>query len=293
MSSGILNVLKVPGMTSQDVVNIVRGIYKTRKVGHAGTLDPDAAGVLPVFLGEATKLLEYVLEDQKCYRAEALLGQATTTGDDSGTVKQILPVPVLDAETLQQTLQSFLGPQKQVPPMYSALKIHGKKLYQYAREGKEVERVPRDIVIRKLQLLDVHLPRFTLEVVCSKGTYIRTLLEDIGQALHTCATMTFLLRMQAGTFTLDTAHTLEEIAAAPAEYLLPPETAIRHVPRLEVNALQAYRITCGVRTTIAGSVEGIRAMYSQEQFLGMVRVEQDKVQAVKILTRPVYTPEGL
>ncbi|MCH4157052.1 MAG: tRNA pseudouridine(55) synthase TruB [Acidaminococcaceae bacterium] len=292
MNSGILNVLKVPGMTSQDVVNIVRGIYKTKKVGHAGTLDPDAAGVLPVFLGEATKLLEYALENQKCYRAEALLGQATNTGDDSGSVKQVLPVPVLDAAAVRQTLQGFLGAQQQIPPMYSALKLNGKKLYQYAREGKEIVRAPREIFIQKLELVEMALPRFTVEVVCSRGTYIRTLLEDIGQALQTCATMTFLLRLQAGTFTLDTAHTLEEIEQAPAEYLLPPAAAVQHLPRLEVNPLQAYRITCGVKTTVFGSKDGIQALYSQEQFLGVVRVEQEKVQALKILAKPAFKSEG-
>lgn len=293
MTSGILNVLKVPGMTSQDVVNIVRGIYKTKKVGHAGTLDPDAAGVLPIFLGDATKLLEYTLEDQKCYRAEALLGQATDTGDDGGKILETLPVPVLARDDLQRTLDHFLGAQQQIPPMYSALKIKGKKLYQYAREGRELPREPRTIIIHKLTLLDVNLPRFTVEVLCSKGTYIRTLLEDIGRALHTCATMTFLLRMQAGSFNLTTAHTLEEIELAPEKYLLPMETAILHLPRLDVNPLQAYRITCGVKTTVTGSKDGIQTLYAQGKFLGMVRVTQEKVQALKILARPAFKPEGL
>ena len=293
MTSGILNVLKVPGMTSQDVVNIVRGIYKTKKVGHAGTLDPDAAGVLPVFLGDATKLLEYTLEDQKCYRAEALLGLATDTGDDGGVIKETASVPDINVAELQGILTGFLGPQQQIPPMYSALKVDGKKLYQYAREGKELQREPRTIFIHKLTLLDVSLPRFTVEILCSKGTYIRTLLEDIGHALHTCATMTFLLRMQAGSFNLASAHTLEEIESAPENYLLPLENAILHLPRLEVNPLQAYRITCGVKTTITGSNDGVHSLYAQGRFLGMVLVTQEKVQALKILARPAFKPEGL
>ena len=292
MISGILNVLKVPGMTSQDVVNVIRGIYKTKKVGHGGTLDPEAAGVLPVFIGDATKLLEYVLEDKKCYRAEATLGMETDTGDDTGKVISTMPVPNITADILTPVLQKFLGQQTQIPPMYSAIKIKGKKLYQYAREGKEIAREPRTIFIHELSLVNLEADKFTLNIVCSKGTYIRTLLEDISKALQTCATMSFLLRVQVGPYKLSDASTLEEIAAAPVEKLLALETAVAHITRLNVNSLQAYRITCGVKTTVIGSGDGIRTLSCQEYFLGIVEVNQDRVQALKIIAKPDFKPEG-
>jgi tRNA pseudouridine55 synthase len=291
MISGIVNVLKVPGMTSQDVVNIIRGIYKTKKVGHGGTLDPEAAGVLPVFLGNATKLLEYAMENQKCYRAEAKFGQATDTGDDAGKVIGEAPVPKLTVEEFKAVLESFKGPIQQIPPMYSALKVQGKTLYKLAREGKSIPREPRPITIYGLDLLAYHSPTFCIQVACSKGTYIRTLIEDICKAAHSCGTMTFLLRMQSGPFKVQDALTLEEIEQDPQGALLPLELAVANLPKLIVNELQAYRITCGVKTTIVGSPAGLHALYLGDRFLGTVKVEQEVVQALKILDRPDFKPE--
>lgn len=288
---GIINVLKPPGMTSHDVITKIRHMYHIKKAGHAGTLDPDAAGVLPVFLGNATRLLEYASAERKCYRAEALLGVRTDTGDDSGTPVEEKTAAHLTRAKLEQVLAQFRGQIMQVPPMYSALKVQGKKLYEYARQGQEIVREPRPIEIFRLQLVAYDPPYFTLDIECSKGTYIRTLLEDIAAAADTCACMTFLLRTGAGRYPLTEAFTLEEIAAAPEKVLLSPETAVAHFPLLAVNPLQAYRITGGVRTTIKGTAEGTYRLYCGSEFLGLVQAVEEIVQPLKILQQTVKPAE--
>jgi tRNA pseudouridine synthase B len=288
---GIINVLKPPGMTSHDVITKIRHIYHIKKAGHAGTLDPDAAGVLPVFLGNATRLLEYASAERKCYRAEALLGARTDTGDDSGTPVEEKTAAHLTRAKLEQALAQFRGQIMQVPPMYSALKVQGKKLYEYARQGQEIVREPRPIEIFRLQLVTYDPPYFTLDIECSKGTYIRTLLEDIAAAADTCACMTFLLRTGVGRYPLTEAFTLEEIAAAPEKVLLPPETAVAHIPLLAVNPLQAYRITGGVRTTIKGTAEGTYRLYCGSEFLGLVQAVEEIVQPLKILQQTAKPAE--
>ena len=290
MTDGIINVFKPPGLTSHDIVNRVRRIYGTRKAGHSGTLDPDAAGVLPVFIGNATRLLEYAATDRKIYRAEGLLGIRTETGDTSGKVLERKPVPDLSAEAFTACLEGFRGTIMQVPPMYSAIKVKGKKLYEYARKGIAIERAARPVVIFRLELVSFQLPRFTLDVDCSKGTYVRTLLEDIGTALGTCATMDKLVRTQAGKFSVEDAHTLEEIADSPEQVLLPMETAIAEMPALQVNELQAFRITSGVQTTLKGTLPGQYSLWYRDQFLGVTRVEDEKVKPEKIIF-PVARPE--
>lgn len=288
---GIINVLKPPGMTSHDVITKIRHMYHIKKAGHAGTLDPDAAGVLPVFLGNATRLLEYASAERKCYRAEALLGVRTDTGDDSGTPVEEKTAAHLTRAKLEQVLAQFRGQIMQVPPMYSALKVQGKKLYEYARQGQEIVREPRPIEIFRLQLVAYDPPYFTLDIECSKGTYIRTLLEDIAAAADTCACMTFLLRTGAGRYPLAEAFTLEEIAAAPEKVLLSPETAVAHFPLLAVNPLQAYRITGGVRTTIKGMAEGTYRLYCGSEFLGLVQAADEIVQPLKILQQTAKPAE--
>lgn len=288
---GIINVLKPPGMTSHDVITKIRHMYHIKKAGHAGTLDPDAAGVLPVFLGNATRLLEYASAERKCYRAEALLGVRTDTGDDSGTPVEEKTAAHLTRAKLEQVLAQFRGQIMQVPPMYSALKVQGKKLYEYARRGQEIVREPRPIEIFRLQLVAYDPPYFTLDIECSKGTYIRTLLEDIAAAADTCACMTFLLRTGAGRYPLAEAFTLEEIAAAPEKVLLSPETAVAHFPLLAVNPLQAYRITGGVRTTIKGMAEGTYRLYCGSEFLGLVQAADEIVQPLKILQQTAKPAE--
>ena len=270
-------------MTSHDVIGFLRRALNTKKIGHGGTLDPDAAGVLPVFAGAATRLLSYAMEGRKQYIAEFTLGEQRDTGDDSGTVVKTMPVPELTVAQLQEVLQGFLGQQLQMPPMYSAVKINGQKLYQLARKGVEVERQARPIEIYKLELLDFTSTKFTVAVECSKGTYIRVLGEDIATALGTCGTMSFLLRTQVGSYLLNEAHTLQEIAANPQGCCAKPISAVSHLPRLALTANQAARITNGVRTTVNGTADGQYALLGPgSEFLGIGKCVECKVQAEKI-----------
>lgn len=289
---GILNVLKPPKMTSHDVIAFLRRALKTKKVGHAGTLDPDAAGVLPVFVGSATRLLEYAVEGKKQYIVEITLGMQTDTGDDSGTIIKEMDVPRLDANLLENTLKGFLGKQLQVPPMYSALKVNGQKLYALARKGIEIEREARVIEVYKLELLHFSDNKITLAVDCSKGTYIRVLGEDIAKALHSCGTMSFLLRTQVGRFLINDSASLQEIAESPESYILAADTAVAHLPKVQLTARQASRITSGVKTTVAGTADGQYVLYGPEnEFLGIGKCTDERIKAEKVLCQYVLQEE--
>ena len=209
---GIIVVHKEKGFTSFDVVAKLRGILKQKKIGHTGTLDPDATGVLPVCLGCATKLCDMLTDTTKVYEAELLLGVTTDTQDTSGAVLEEREVNVTE-ETVRAVIASFIGEQKQIPPMYSALKVDGKKLYELAREGKTVERKARNITIETIEILEVDLPKVRMVVTCSKGTYIRTLCNDIGEKLGCGGAMASLIRRQTAGFVLEEAKTLDEIEA--------------------------------------------------------------------------------
>lgn len=209
---GIIVVHKEKGFTSFDVVAKLRGILKQKKIGHTGTLDPDATGVLPVCLGCATKLCDMLTDTTKVYEAELLLGVVTDTQDTSGAVLEEKEVSVTEDE-VKAVIASFIGEQKQIPPMYSALKVDGKKLYELAREGKTVERKARDITIENIEILDMNLPKVRMLVTCSKGTYIRTLCNDIGEKLGCGGAMASLIRRKTAGFTLEEAKTLDEIEA--------------------------------------------------------------------------------
>ena len=210
MYNGVINIYKEKGFTSHDVVAKMRGILKQKKIGHTGTLDPDAEGVLPVCLGSATKLCDLLTDKEKEYVAVMRLGVVTDTQDLSGIVLKETPVTVSSEETLA-AINSFVGEYGQIPPMYSALKVDGKKLYELARQGKEVERKPRQITIYEIEILSVEMPEITFRVKCSKGTYIRTLCHDIGEKLGCGAAMASLKRTQSGQFKADTAVTLAEL----------------------------------------------------------------------------------
>ena len=190
---GLILINKQKGFTSHDVVNVIRKKLNTKKVGHTGTLDPNATGVLPILIGKGTKISKYLMEHDKTYIATLKLGEKTDTGDSEGQVIEEKSIPKdLRKEDINDVLQSFLGKQKQLPPMYSAIKINGKKLYEYAREGKEVKIEPRNIEIYKIELLEYQNNKIKFEVECSKGTYIRTLCEDISQKLGTVGYMEVL-----------------------------------------------------------------------------------------------------
>lgn len=207
---GIINVYKERGYTSHDVVAKLRGILRQKKIGHTGTLDPEAQGVLPVCLGKATKVCDLLTDKTKEYRAVLMLGLVTDTQDMTGNVLAEADVECTE-DQIRTCIMQFVGEQDQIPPMYSALKVNGKKLYELARQGVEVERRPRRIVIEKITIEKIELPEVTISVTCSKGTYIRTLCHDIGEALGCGGCMKSLLRTRVGTFTLDQSFTLAEI----------------------------------------------------------------------------------
>ncbi len=210
MYNGIINVYKEKGFTSHDVIAKLRGILKQKKIGHTGTLDPDATGVLPVCLGNGTRLSDMLTDTDKTYRAEFVLGKVTDTQDISGTVIRESEVKATQEDVIE-AINSFIGAYSQIPPMYSAIKQEGKKLYELAREGKEVERAPREVVIHGITIESIDLPNITITVDCSKGTYIRTLCHDIGEKLGCGACMTSLVRTKVGIFTIDGSLTLAEI----------------------------------------------------------------------------------
>lgn len=212
MYNGVLNVYKEAGYTSFDVVAKLRGILKQKKIGHTGTLDPDALGVLPVCLGKATKLCDMLTDWTKTYEAELMLGVTTDTQDLSGRILIKKPVSVGEDE-LRACITSFVGEQMQIPPMYSALKVNGKKLYELAREGKTVERAARKVHFHQIEIQKVELPVVRFTVTCSKGTYIRTLCHDIGEKLGCGGAMKSLLRRGVGIFDVQEALTLEVIEA--------------------------------------------------------------------------------
>lgn len=211
MIHGVINVYKEKGYTSHDVVAKLRGIAGQRKIGHTGTLDPDAVGVLPVCLGRATKLCDLLTDKDKTYEAVLLLGQETDTQDISGEVLRTGDTSTLTEEGVREAIESFMGEYEQIPPMYSALKVNGKKLYELAREGKVVERKARPVRILNIDILEMDLPRVRFVVECSKGTYIRTLCNDIGEKLGCFGCMEELIRSRVSRFELKDSYTLAEL----------------------------------------------------------------------------------
>ena len=244
---GLLVVDKQAGWTSHDVVAKLRGIYGQKRVGHAGTLDPDATGVLLVGLGRVTRLLRFLQEAGKTYRARVVFGIATDSLDASGAVLERAEMPIT-REQLERTLPAFAGDIEQVPPMVSAIKVGGRKLYELAREGIEIERKPRAVRIDALVVEDFEpgpFPEATLRVDCSTGTYIRSLAADLGGALGGCAHLKELRRLRVGPFTADEAHTLDAIAADPDSRVLSAADAVRDLERVVADADLARAIAHG------------------------------------------------
>lgn len=211
MIHGVVNINKEKGYTSHDVVAKLRGIVGQKKIGHTGTLDPDATGVLPVCLGKATKLCDMLTDKSKTYETVMLLGKTTDTQDISGEVLSEHSTEHIDNDAVEKCIGGFVGDYLQVPPMYSALKVNGKKLYELARQGIEVERKARPVVIHEINILEINLPRVRMEVSCSKGTYIRTLCHDIGQKLGCGACMEELIRTKVSRFQLADSLTLAQV----------------------------------------------------------------------------------
>lgn len=239
MIHGIINVYKEKGFTSQDVVAKLRGIVGQKKIGHTGTLDPDATGVLPVCLGKATKLCDLLTDKNKTYEAVLLLGKTTDTQDITGEVLEEKSTEALTEEKVREAIEGFIGDYEQIPPMYSALKVNGKKLYELAREGKVIERKARPVKILDIQILEIDLPKVRMEVSCSKGTYIRTLCHDIGEKLGCGGCMESLIRTRVSTFRIEDAKTLDEIETLKqegklAELLVPIDAMFPFYPKITV-----------------------------------------------------------
>lgn len=232
--NGIINIYKEKGFTSFDVVAKMRGILNMKKIGHTGTLDPDAMGVLPVCIGNGTRLVELLADHDKEYIAELRLGVCTDTQDMTGTILKEAPVEVT-GEQVEAAVMSFVGDCMQIPPMYSALKVNGQKLYDLARAGIEVERKARPVTFHQIEILSIELPVVKFRVVCSKGTYIRTLCNDIGEKLGCYGAMQSLLRTRVGAFTLEEAITLEQLenyrdAGELEKVVLSPDRVFLHLP---------------------------------------------------------------
>lgn len=258
--SGVILVDKPQGMSSQQVVSKVKYLFKSpnhdsKKAGHTGTLDPMATGLLPICLGEATKFSHYQLDADKTYQATILLGSQTDTGDADGQIIAQAPVPMFDEMLLEDVAQQFLGAQQQIPPMYSALKKDGKKLYEYARAGIEVDRPPRDITIKAIELKAINKEQIQLTVTCSKGTYVRVLAEDIAKTLGTLGHLTALRRLQVGSFKIDNAIGLTDLEALSLECrlrcLLPVDACIILDAELSLTAEQCDRVHMGQRLNVA------------------------------------------
>ena len=280
--NGIVIVDKPAGWTSQDVTARLRRVFQTRRIGHGGTLDPMATGVLPVFVGRATRGVEFFEHAEKTYEAVLRLGVATDTEDITGAVLEEKPVSVT-GEQLEAALAQFRGEIWQVPPMYSALKVNGQKLYELARKGREVERQPRPITIHRLECLGFDGQTARLLVRCSKGTYIRTLCKDIGAALGCGGCMESLRRVQAGEYTAQEAVPLQTLleTETPEVYLRNVDTMFRDLPALTLTPNQEKRCRCGNSFSMAAA-EGKYRVYSQcGEFLMLGKVENGVMSTIK------------
>ncbi len=242
---GIVIMDKPASVTSFKALGIIKKAYGTKRVGHTGTLDPDATGVLPILVGNATRAAELITASDKEYVVSALLGVKTDTLDMSGTVLKTSTVSV-DEDTVSKTVMTFTGEIMQIPPMYSAISIDGVRLHQLARQGVEIEREPRPVTIHEIEILDISLPEITLRVSCSKGTYIRTLIDDIGEKLGTFAAVKTLRRTKTGIFDLSHAHSPEEIAKDPKGCLLDLSCCFSEYEKLTLDEKKSKMVKNGV-----------------------------------------------
>lgn len=283
MPNGILIIDKPAGWTSMDVCAKIRGILHEKRVGHGGTLDPMATGVLPVFVGRATRAAEFAETGRKEYLAGLRLGLVTDTQDVTGETLETRPVTV-SREELEAALGRFRGDILQVPPMYSAVKVRGKKLYELARKRKEIERKPRPVTIHELELLEAESETdFRLRCLCSKGTYVRTLCHDIGQALGCGGALYSLRRTMAAGFTLEQAVTIEEVQEKGEALLRPLDSLFARYPALRVRSPgQEKRVRCGNPVTLPGTADGTYRLYGLEgEFLCLSRARNGELTSVK------------
>lgn len=292
---GFINLYKPAGLTSFDCVARIRKLLGTKKVGHAGTLDPDATGVLPIAVGKATRLLEYVTAVSKEYRAVMTIGIQTTTQDASGEVVKEINSSHLSKNDIINILPQFIGEIEQIPPMYSAVKVAGKRLYELARKNIEIERQPRKVSIEHIILTNFvpgEYPTATLDVACSKGTYIRTLLEDIGTAMSTTAHMSFLERTRVGIFELAATVTFEEISElltnSSMDFIMPLDYPLENLGKIEVDSETAIRIKHGNAVPIdnvllaKNSKINVYRVYNENILIAIARIVERIIKIEKV-----------
>lgn len=293
--NGVINVYKEAGFTSHDVVAKMRGILHQKKIGHTGTLDPAAEGVLPVCIGRGTRLCSLLTDHDKVYETVLLLGVTTDTQDMTGEIIKECPVQI-ELQQIEECVHSFIGEQMQIPPMYSAKKVNGKKLYELAREGKEIERKPVPITIHDIQILSVELPRIKLSIHCSKGTYIRTICHDIGEKLGCGGSMEMLLRTRVGRFSLENALKLDEIQKYVEEekiqdFVVSPEAVFQNYmevisekigDKLLHNGNSISERMIGYPAHLCEEGTQVRMYDSQRKFIGLFEKKGDRFSPVKM-----------
>lgn len=273
---GFLNIDKPAGMTSHDVVAKLRRLAQQRRVGHGGTLDPAATGVLPVALGEATRLVDYFVEGRKAYRAVIRLGVTTTTDDAEGAIVGERPIPLLKIDDLHTFVQPFIGAIQQVPPMYSAIQIGGQRMYDLARKGQVIDLPPRTVEIDRIEVCGWQSPDVTLEIVCGKGTYIRALARDLGAAIGCGAHLVELRRTQVGSLRIEQAVPLATLLEAGdnfVQHVFPPEAAVLDLPRADVDQALAQRIRNGLPVALPLTGELARAHAPDGALVALLRHE--------------------
>lgn len=293
---GILSLIKPPGITSHDAVGLCRRILREKRIGHSGTLDPMAYGVLPIFLGKATRLIQYTESFDKTYIAECRFGTFTDTEDASGQevdphlIMGVLPLRKedndLSLEAIQAVCNRFLGDQEQVPSIYSAIKINGKRAYEYARAGQIVEMPSRSIHIAEIRVIAYRYPYFTVAVTCSGGTYIRSLLRDICKALGRPGTMTQLCQSQVGPFLLQNSYMAEELMLDGSHLLLPADRALQHLARVDVSEQERLRLIQGKELPIHSSFSHTQSgqlyrAYYQDDFMSILRCTDTSLRVEK------------
>lgn len=273
---GIIVINKEKGYTSHDVVAKLKKKLNISKVGHTGTLDPNATGVLPILIGKGTKFSKYLINHDKIYKAQIELGKKTDTADVEGNVIEEKPVDIeFIKQNLVQVLESFIGKQEQVPPMYSAIKKNGKKLYEYARKGEKIEVEPRKIEIYKIELVKYNEKNIEFIVSCSKGTYIRSLCEDIAEKLNTVGYMKNLKRLQVGEFNIDCAIKIDEINIENYDkYLYTLEDILKESPKLNLSSKKLNLFLNGVQLTVQNE-NGLYKIYVDNKFIGSGTVKNN------------------
>ncbi|MFO0597134.1 MAG: tRNA pseudouridine(55) synthase TruB [Myxococcaceae bacterium] len=286
---GVLVIDKPKGITSFDVVRDVRRALKLKKVGHTGTLDPMATGVLPICVGDGTKIAQFILEATKAYDATLKLGATTDTLDADGKVLVTRPVPALTPQVLEQALAKFRGTFQQVPPMYSAIKVGGKRLYELARAGEEIERRPREVTVYELTLRDFSADEVKFSVRSSKGFFVRSLAADLGEALGCGAHLTALRRTQSGPFTLAQALPLADLVANPAiaaERVVGSSDALKDLPVVTLSAAEAERARHGGVVEVAASLTGThRVLEPSGALLAIADAVKGRLAWRRVLTR--------